>query len=344
LSKPNILQLLFRRQPSKLSAGDLRSGDPERRGQGLFRRGRSRMRAGESEAAISEFDQALALLPDFAEAVAARAESLDTMGRVDEARREYERARALWAAGRTGDPDRRYLFRQHGRFTFEVDSYELALLRVKTGSFPHLACGNALLAQGHPQEALKCYERALKIKQNDPDLVALKGEALSMMESYKPAIEAFDYALAANPKDSESLNARAIAKLALGDLEGANADWRRQIDLLPKGHGAARACIALRLADYPVALLALEDVVARQPNESRWQLYHRTVLVRLGRPMPPLDLAAQQFHPAEFAFQNGVAAFAADRDAARAYWKKTVKLGPSSMIEIAAAHNELSRL
>ncbi len=59
------------------------------------------------------------------------------LGRIEAARPEYERARKLWASQRPGAPDRSYLFRQRGRFTFEVDSYELALLRVKTGSFPH---------------------------------------------------------------------------------------------------------------------------------------------------------------------------------------------------------------
>jgi tetratricopeptide (TPR) repeat protein len=344
LSKPSILQFLFRRRLKSSGADDLKSSDPERRGEGLFRRGRSKMRAGKMEAAIAEFEQALKLLPGYAEAVAARAESLDTMGRIDEARGEYERARRLWADERPGAADRRYLFRQRGRFTFEVDSYELALLRVKTGSFPHLACGNALLVQGHAEHALKCYERALKIKPNDPDLVALKGEALSMMGSYKLAIEAFDYALAANPKEPESLNARAIAKLGLGDLAGANADWRRQLELLPEGQFAARACVALRLADYGGALPELERAVAIEPNDPYWQLYRRSALSRLGKQAGPLDLPAGWLHPAQLAFHKGAAAAATDKEAAKAHWKEAIELGPVSMIEVCAAHNELSRL
>ncbi len=344
MSKPNILQFLLRRKPAHPGAGDLKSADPERRGQSLFRVGRTKMRGGETEAAVAEFEQALKLLPNYAEAVAARAESLDMLGRIEAARPEYERARTLWAAQRPGAPDRSYLFRQRGRFTFEVDSYELALLRVKTGSFPHLACGNALLAQGHPEEALKCYDRALKIKSNDPDLTALKGEALSMAGRYKQAIEAFDFALATNPKAPETLNARAIARLGLGDLAGANADWRRQLEFLPAGQASARACVALRLADYATALPELEKAIAKEPNEPYWRLYRETALSRVGKPGDAAGLVPMGAHAAEVEFQKGVVALTGDKAAAKVHFERTIKTGPVSLIEVCAAHNELSRL
>ena len=59
--------------------------DPERQGQVLFRRGRYRMRAGDLAAALQDFDHAIELLPDFADAVAARAECLDMMGKAETA-------------------------------------------------------------------------------------------------------------------------------------------------------------------------------------------------------------------------------------------------------------------
>ncbi len=126
----------MRRKPAHPAADDLRSTDPERRGQGLFRIGRTKMRAGETEAALAQFEQALTLIPNYAEAVAARAESLDMMGNVDAARPEYERARKLWASQRPGAPDRSYLFRQRGRFTFEVDFVRVGTLAREDGFLP----------------------------------------------------------------------------------------------------------------------------------------------------------------------------------------------------------------
>jgi len=377
LSKPSFLLSalagvggLWRKKAAGALQDDLNSADPERRGQALFRVGRTHMRSGEIEQAITFFDQALALLPNYAEAAAARAEALDMLGRLDVAHSDYQRARELWAAQRPGAPDRSYLFRQRGRFTFEVDSYELALLRVKTGSFPHLAWGNALLAQGRPAEAIVCYDRALKLKQNDPDLIALKGEALSMQGKYREAIKAFDTALAANPKAVEIINAHGIASAALGELDNANGDWHRQLKLLPTSQSAARACVALRLADYEAALPELEKAIAKEPEEAYWQLYRLTALRRLGKPMPAVKMPADGAWPAvlidlqsgratpddarnraqtraeqaEALFQIGALAIASNPQAAKSCWREVVDEAPPSLIEYATAHNELSRM
>ncbi len=370
MSKSNILQFLLRRKTARPETDDLRSGDPERRAQGLYRLGRTRMREGHLDAAVDLFDQAMVLMPDYAEAIAARAESLDMMGQSRAAAPEYEKARVLWAGQRAGAPDRSYLFRQHGRFSFEVDSYELALRRIKTGAFPHLACGNALLVQGRAAEALECYERALKIKRDNPDLMALKGEALSMMQRYGAAIEAFDVALVGNPAAPEVLNGRAIARLALGNVVAANADWRRQMEMLGPGQFAARAFVALRLADYETALPDIERALARAPDDLYWRLYRLTALHRLGRPAGAVDVPTGVAWPsplialhagrmsaedvlrhadaperrAEAAFQLAVMAAPGDEVAARKLWKEVVERGSPALLEYAASRNELARL
>ena len=326
------------------------------------------MRLGELAEAVAEFDGALALEPDYAEAVAARAEALDMLGQTDAARPEYVRARALWAANRPGAPDRRYVFRRPGRFTFELESYELALQRIKTGSFPNLACGNALLVLGRPDEALKYYDKGLKLKVNDPDLTALRGEALSLMGKYQPAIDAFDFALAINPKDADSLNSRAIAYTALGRRDEANADWRRQLILLGMELPAARACVALRLTDYAVATIEFERALQKEPADPYWQLYRLAAQRRLAMPLAVVEESGDAW-PApllafyagrmsadevlaradtdgrrmETLFQLGVAAVAADPRLAAKHWQEIVDGGAPAMIEHAAARNELAR-
>ena len=298
LSKPNILQILLRQGAQRQEAGDLDSSHPEWRAQAFYRAGRTNVRAGAMAEAIRKFDQAIALLPDYAEAIAARAEALDVSGKCETAAPEYERARQLWSEHRSGAPDRSYLYRQHGRFTFEIDSYQLALQRIKTGAYPHLASGNALLIQGRAKEALQCYERALKIKRDDPSLVALKGEALSMLGKYDAAIDAFDFALAAIPESPEILNARAIARAAKGEMLAANADWRRQLELLPTTQSAARAYVSMRLAHHEAALPELERAFVKAPTDLYWQLYRLSVLRRLGRPAGQVAPATQDTWPA----------------------------------------------
>ncbi len=360
----------MRRRPAQQTADDLKSGDPERRAQALFRLGRTKMRLGEIEGAIALFDEAIRELPDYAEAYAARAESLDIVGRDQKAAPEYEKARRLWAEQPAGAPDRFYLYRQHGRFTFEVDSYELALRRIKTGAFPHVAVGNALLAQGRAEEALQCYERALKLKRNSPDLIALKGEALAGLGRYDSAIEAFTASLAANPKAPEVLNGRAIAYSARGRLEQANSDWRRQLELLSPEQSSARAYVALRLADYETAAPAIDHAASRSPHDLYWQLYRITAHRRLGRAVDHIDVAARDDWPApllalhrggigeaelfkrattrgrraEAAFQLAVISFETDRSTAQKWWREVADQAPPALLEHGAARNELARL
>ena len=369
MTKSKILQFLLRRKPGGQEAEDLRSGDPERRAQALYRLGRTRMREGVLDEALERFDEAIALLPNYAEAIAARAESLDMLGKTGAAAPEYEKARRLWADQPSGAPDRSYLFRQRGRFSFEVDSYELALRRIKTGAFPHLACGNALLAQGRAAEALKFYLSGLKIKKNNPDLMALKGEALSMLGRYREAVEAFDFALATNPKAAEVLNARAIARAAQGRVREANADWQEQLKQLGAGQCEARAYVALRLADYETALPEIERALAKAPNDPYWQLYRLTALRRLGRHPGPIDVPSRGDWPvsvialhageldaeevlkrantphrrAEAVFQVAIIACETDRASARRWWTEIVDKASPALLEYGAARNELMR-
>lgn len=313
------------------------------------------MRQGANEAAVAAFDEALALLPDYGEAIASRAEALDALGKSG-AVAEYGRARALWSAVRVGAPDRRYLFRQPGHSDFGVESYARALERIRTGALPHLGVGNALLVQGRAEEALGCYDRALKIKANDPDITALRGEALSAMGQHAPAIDAFDFALALNPKDADSWSGRAIACLALGRVEEADSAWRRQLALLRPDQAAARACVALRLADHEAAVVELDRAIARDPRDAYWPLYRLASLRQLGRPSATVVAPIANGWPAPlYAFHAGhmpaeqllaSAADACQRFEAAFHlgrWRDVVDQAPPYTIEYAAARHELAR-
>jgi tetratricopeptide (TPR) repeat protein len=322
--------------------------DPENQGTALFRRGRYRMRAGEVENAVKDFDRAIELLPDYAEARVSRAECLDMLGRAEAAQPDYVEARRLWAAERTGAPDRSYIWRQQGRLTFEVESYELALERIKTGSFPHSAMGNTLMAHGRPAEALKA-------KDKDPALLALKGEALSAMGRYRSAVDAFSASLKAVPRAPEVLSGRAVAYAALGRIDKANVDWRRQLSALPEHQAAARACVTMRLGAWTEALPELERTIEKAPNDPYWQLYRLTALKRLDRPVEPVDAPSGDWPAPLFALHAGKATpetvlAAATTEGRRMEalfqlerFKDVAETAPPHMIEYAAARNELGR-
>ncbi|SEP48086.1 Tfp pilus assembly protein PilF [Rhodospirillales bacterium URHD0017] len=345
-------------------------GEDEQDAHAHFRDGLIKRRGGDSEGALAAFDRTLALVPDFADAVMERAEILDGLGRSDEARAEYERARRLWSELPPGAADRRYVYRRQGYFAFEAESYDLVRTNVRSKILPQIAHGNARLAHGHAAEALDSYERALKVNPKLTEVLALKGEALSAMGRYEEAIQIFDGVLAAHPQDVDTLNARGIARAALGRLAEANDDWRHQFDLLPQTSSAARACVAMRMANYSAAFNDFGVAISKEPNNAYWLLYRLTAARLAGAPTEPvtlpaddrwetlllafrtgqateealLDRADSPNRHAEARFQMGVLAVDGNPAAARRYWREVVDQGPPALIEFAAASNELARL
>ncbi len=335
-----------------------------------YRNGLLKMRSGDVDGALDEFDKALDWLPGFADAVVARAELLDSQGHYEAARGEYERARRLWSEMPAGAPDRRYLFRRRGHFAFETEAYDLVRGNVRNKVLPQLAHGNALLARGRAKEALDSYERALKIKPNLPEVLALKGEALSALGRYEEAIQVFDTVLAALPADVETLNARGIARMALGKMAEANEDWRRQLDLLPQAQSSARACVAMRQGNYEAAFHSFGVALAKEPANAYWLLYRLAAGRLTGAPPDPIVIPDSGQWPApllafragkaseqdvmaradtacrraEALFQLGVVALAGNPAAARRHWEAVVEGGAATLIEYAAARNELARL
>ena len=326
-------------------------------------------RSGALEMAARLYSDAASLEPTFAEAIESYGETLDATGLRALAIQQYHQSRRVRADTRPGAPDRHFVLRQRGHFVAEIMAYDAVVRSLSKKALPRIARGNGYLAAGQPENALTDYSTALRLKPRSPEIKILMGEALSMLGRHQEAIKAFDVALAARPDDAEALNGRAIARIALGQIDEANADWRRQLDLLAD-RAAARACVALRLADYDAALHHLESALVKEPGDPYWHLYQLTAQARLGVAlgtdgMPQLDnwpgplLALHQgqmseeemltradtdCRRAEAHFQLGVMAFGRDRTAAERHWREVVVRAAPSLIEYAAARNELSRL
>ena len=336
----------------------------------LFLRARNLARAGDLTAAAASFDEAAAIAPDFFEAVEGHGEVLDMIGRSAVAMSKYEAVRKIRAKARPRAPDRSFVLRRAGRFPAEIAAYTSVLKSMKGRILPFIARGNALLAAGRPEPALIDYESALLLKPGLPEALALKGEALSMMGQYELALEMFNAAFRAHPKDPDLMSGRAIVYMALGKIEQADADWRRQLELLDAQRTSARACIALRLADYATAATEFERALQKEPTDPYWKLYRLTALRRLCKPaemaavpaegawpVPLIELhggrltadavlqrADNEHRRAEAAFQLGVLALPAEGEAARRWFGEVVEKANPSMIEYAAARHELARL
>ncbi len=362
------MRLLSRRAPPLGRDSSKRSS--RQRPDLLFLQARSMARFGQVATALSLLDEAIAMAPEFSEAIEARAELLDISGNDELASQGFAEARRIKSTIRQGPPDRPFAVRLRGNFSSEIDSYDNVVRSLQKNILPYLARGNAYLASGYPEKALGDYNSALKLKSDSLEVSSLKAEALLRLRRYEEALASIDPVISVRPKDADAFSTRAAIFMALARLDDANADLRRQLSSLHPGQCAARGCVALRLTAYEEATEEFSKALLRQPNDPYWRLYLGVAQIRLGTKAPvqagngdrggwpQLLLAFQAGHAGEDAvaaqaisdaqraeawFQFGVCAIGRDRETARRYWQKVVEFGAPDLIEYGAARNELAR-
>jgi tetratricopeptide (TPR) repeat protein len=334
----------------------------------LYLRARALLRSGDRTMAANLLREAAELDPKFTDAIEAQGEILDGAGETAAAADQYALARNLRRQMATGAPDRHFVLRQVGPMVAEIVAYSSVIKALRKHSLPYLARGNAYLASGEPQLALADYESALKLQPRSLDALALKAEALLVLGRFPEAAAAFDKVLAGKKPDVDTLGGHAIAEMANGRLDKANAAWRRQFEL-SGAKSSARLFIAMRMADYPAVLAAFEQLPSHEQNDPITALYADIAAVRLGRSLPPLlqsvtdwpgalrqllrgeanaaDLsrrAGGQPCSGELLFVLGILAAPEDSASAKSYWHKVGSQSSPWSVEHATALNELARL
>lgn len=335
----------------------------------LYLQARYMLKSGRVKEALPLFERAATLAPELWDAAEGYGEAADQLNQPSLASANYEASRRRKAFSRRATPDRPHVLRRTGRLATEIANYTWQLQSNKDSPFLYVARGNAHLAQGKPERALADYSAALGVNAHLAQAMTLKGEAYTMMGEYEQAKRAFDSALKEDPFSADALSGRAIALLASSKIGDANVDWRHQLAVLPPVRAAARACVALRLAEYALARAELDCALAQQPDDLYWRLYRLTTAARIGEPYlvgapvclevwpgPLIELHAGRLgadevhrladHPARQAeahFQLAILELPRRPEVARDHFERVVKLSPPALIEHAAARHELMR-
>ena len=245
-------------------------------------------KAGKLPEAIADFEEALRIEPDYAEAHNNLAHALSRVGRIQDAIRHYEQALQInpyWAVAHNNLGN---ALRRVGRVDEAISQYEQAVRLDPELAAAHYDLAVTLKQVGRVDEAIRHYQEAVRI---DPDLARAQnnlGNALLQSGKIEEAIGHLEQAIRIAPGYVEAYNNLGNALLLAGNVAEAVRQYQRALQIAPndaaahynlgmlladqgKGEEAIshlRSAVKLQPASKPFAQ-ALEELERRQAAEKR---------------------------------------------------------------------------
>ncbi|GHU58495.1 hypothetical protein FACS1894133_3350 [Clostridia bacterium] len=188
---------------------------------------------GDFDKAIEEYDKAIELKADYAEAYNGRGMSYDELGKYDKAIADYDKAIEL-------DPDYSIAYNNRANTYINLEKYDKAkadcdkAIELKP-DYAAAYCnrGIAYRKSGKYDKAIADYDKAIKL---DPDYSIAynnRANAYISLEKYDKAKADCDKAIELNPNISEAYNNRGYCYDEFGDYDKAIADYDKAIELDP---------------------------------------------------------------------------------------------------------------
>jgi len=192
---------------------------------------------GRLDEALGDFDQAIALEPDYAEAYNNRGDAFRELGRLDEALAGFDQAIALKPDYAVGHNNRGIVLRKVERFAEAVASYDRAIALQPEYAAAYSNRGNALLDLLRIEAALASYDTAIALDPDYAEAHAGRGNALAELERPDEALASYDRAIALQPDYAAAYWDRGRVLRTLERPQEALASYDRAIALKPADPG-----------------------------------------------------------------------------------------------------------
>jgi protein O-GlcNAc transferase len=216
---------------------------------------------GRAAEGVRLIDEALAIKPDYIEALIDRGNILSALERLDEALAAYDQALLLKPDNPNGLYNRGCVLQRLGRQEHALADYDQALA-IRPNFVEALNNrGNVLFALGRMQRALQSYDQALAIKPGNVEALGNRGSVLNELRRPEEALECFDRALAIKPDHTDALYNRGNALLAMGRWQEAQQSYGRVLAINPD-HGGAK--FALCMAELPILYTNEAEIAERR--------------------------------------------------------------------------------
>jgi tetratricopeptide (TPR) repeat protein len=229
---------------------------------------------GRFEEALTRFEQALVLKPDYAEAHNNRGNVLKALNRHADAMASYDRALAVLPDFAQAHYNRANMLVALGRLEDALAAYDRVIALKADHPEAHNNRGNTLRALQRPDEALASYDRAVALKGDYAQAFNNRGVVLHELKRFDAAVADFDVALALMPDCAEPFCNRGNALQALARFDEALASYDSAVALKPD-HAEAfynRGNVLRELRRIDQALASYEKALALRPDyvDANW--------------------------------------------------------------------------
>jgi tetratricopeptide (TPR) repeat protein len=186
---------------------------------------------GKLDSAVAQYDRALALKPDFAEAHNNLGNALKKQGKLDEAVAKYQQALAINPNYVEAYNNLGNALKQQGKLDEAVAQYQRALAFRPNLADAHNNLGTALAEQGKLDHAVAEYRHALTLRPDYAEAHNNLGTALHQRGLVEEAVAQYCRALALNPKYAEAYGNLGKALMEVGDPIQALTAIQRSIEI-----------------------------------------------------------------------------------------------------------------
>ncbi|MBI4232745.1 tetratricopeptide repeat protein, partial [Candidatus Peregrinibacteria bacterium] len=218
---------------------------------------------GNSEGALSDFDKAISINPNYAEAHLYRGAVRDRLGDNKGAIEDYDKAIEI-------NPNDANAYFSRGVAKSDLGDYKGQLedcnKAIELNPNHAMAYHNRGLAKGRSGDyegAIEDYNKAIELKPNDVDMYLERGKARTKLKKNNEAITDFDKVLELNPNNIDAYLNRAELKAPADAIK----DYNEIIRLEPNNIEALykRADCKAKTNDYKVAMEDLDKVIKMFP-------------------------------------------------------------------------------
>ena len=232
--------------------------------------GKAKFGQGNHRGAIADFDRAIEIKPDYAEAYTLRGVVKGGLGNYRGTIADLDRAIEL-----NPDNERAYYFRGFAKFVLDdlrgaIADYDRAIELNHEDAKAYDNRGNAKSKLGDYRGAIVDYDRAINLNPDDAEAYDNRGNAKSELGDHEGAIVDYDQSIALKPDNVDAYNNRGNVKHKLGDYGGAKADYDRAIELKPDDEGAyhGRGNAKSDLGDHEGAVADFDRAIELNPEHA----------------------------------------------------------------------------